>query len=69
MVKPGPSKLHNTLLSQTNIEEVRVSLLRDYDPNKDLWYLTDPITALDIPGRAIIAGADFLTLTVDPLRK
>src|SRR5205814_8767877 len=35
-------------------------LLEGFNPRTDLWYLTDPITALDLPGRALIRHADFI---------
>src|SRR6185295_14997658 len=35
-----------------------------FDPSTDIWYLTEPLTALDLPGRAIVRHADFMQLAL-----
>ena len=33
-------------------------------PASDIWYLVDPLTALDLPGRIIVRHADFIDLAL-----
>lgn len=61
---PGPSGLYNPLLATSNMVEVRKALLEGFDASTDVWYRTDPVTALDLPGRSIIVHADFLDASV-----
>jgi len=55
----GPACIYNTLLSNFDIKGVRNKLIQDFIPSEDIWYLPEPVSALDIPGRAIIGFADF----------
>ena len=55
----GPSHVYNELLADNDLAGVRKELLSDFHPATDIWYLPDFITALDIPGRAIICNADW----------
>ena len=55
----GPAGVYNPLLSADSIVSCRDALVRQLDAERDTWYLTDPITALDLPGRAIVVHADF----------
>jgi hypothetical protein len=56
--EPGPARLYNGLLSESSIAGVREALLATVTP-ADVWYLPEPISALDLPGRAIVSAADF----------
>jgi hypothetical protein len=56
--RPGPARIYNALLSATDIASVRETLLARTNA-RDLWYLTEAMSALDLPGRAIITHADF----------
>src|SRR5262249_10296137 len=58
--RTGPSGLYNALLSDSDVVECRAQLSRDFDPSTDIWYVTDPVSAMDLPGRAIIRHADFI---------
>jgi len=56
--QPGPARIYNPLLSETNVAAVRRTLLAR-GRRDDVWYLMEPLSALDLPVRAIITGADF----------
>ncbi len=58
----GASGVFNPLLADQDVKTVRAQLLEGFEEERDIWYLTDPVTALDVPGRALIRHADFLTL-------
>lgn len=58
----GPSHLYNPSLAHNNLPAVLDKLKRDFNPITDIWYIPDPICALDIPGRAIIIHAQFVSL-------
>lgn len=58
----GPSHLYNPLLSATDAAACRGRLAADFNPQRDVWYVTDPIAALDLGERAIIEPADFKSL-------
>jgi len=58
----GPSHLYNASLADRDLEGVRGELLRDYRPASDIWYFPEPVTALDLPGRALISFADFIDI-------
>ncbi len=60
----GPSRIYNPLLAALDVERVRDAVLRSFDPTTDVWYLTEPMSALDLPGRAIIRHADFVSPAV-----
>ncbi len=59
--RPGPARIYNPLLAETNLAAVREQLLSGSTPDV-IWYVPDPISALDLPGRAITTTADFDTL-------
>jgi hypothetical protein len=56
--------LYNELMANDDLEAVRAGLLKDFNPATDIWYLPDPSTALELPGRAIIQHADFTDIAV-----
>jgi hypothetical protein len=56
----GSSGMYNPLLAAKDISTATALLLEGFNPRTDLWYVTDPITALDLPGRALIRHADFI---------
>jgi hypothetical protein len=60
--RTGPAHVYNPLLSEQDIAACRSAILAGFDPLHDTWYLTDPLTALDLPGRAIVTHADFESL-------
>jgi len=62
----GPSGFYNPLLAQYDIATVRKNLMSYCRGGDCVWYFPEPMTALDIPGRAIITHADFESL--DDLR-
>jgi hypothetical protein len=64
---PASSGLYNPLFAQQDLHGVVDRLERDFEPASDVWYLTEPMSALDLKGRAIIRDADFLKL--DQLRR
>jgi len=55
----GPAGIYNPLLSDRNLAACREALVGIFDRAHDTWYATDPVTALDLPGRAIVTHADF----------
>jgi len=57
--KVGPSRIYNHLLAQHDLAGVRDRLLRYFSADTDIWYIPEPMSALDLPGRAIITHADF----------
>ncbi len=57
----GPARLYNGLLSETSVAGVRETLLARVTP-VDVWYLPEPISSLDLPGRAVITAADFTAI-------
>lgn len=59
--RPGPANLYNPLLSETDLAGVRERLL-SRTPADQIWYVPDPISALDLPGRLITTDADFQPL-------
>ena len=60
--RTGAANLYNPLLSATDVNSCRAVLSAGFDPQRDTWYLTDPGTALDLSGRAIVVHADFESL-------
>lgn len=60
----GPSGLYNPLLSDTDNSAVIKQITESIDIEKDILYVTDPISALDLPGRVIIRHADFTDFDV-----
>jgi hypothetical protein len=59
--RPGPSGIYNPLLSTTDSRSVIAALTADFNQDSDVWYLPEPLTALDLPGRVIIRHSDFLS--------
>jgi hypothetical protein len=57
---PGPSRIYNPLLAGADVGTAVSLLQAGFDPARDIWYVTDPISALDLPGRVVIRHADFL---------
>ena len=57
--RPAPSGVYNPLLAQSDAASVVDQLRRIYVPATDLWYLVEPVSALDVPGRTILRHADF----------
>lgn len=57
----GPARIYNPALSEVDVAAARASVLAQGNPG-DVWYLLDPISALDLPVRAVITGADFRDL-------
>jgi hypothetical protein len=58
----GYGQIYNPLMSNSNIPLIRDAVTAEANLDTDILYLTTPITALDIPGRAIIRHADFLAI-------
>ena len=56
--RTGPARIYNALMSDSSVGGVREWLLARVTP-ADVWYMPEPISLLDLPGRAIITGADF----------
>jgi hypothetical protein len=65
--RPGPSGVYNPFLSETDAGKSRSLLLRDFDVSTDVWYVINPIAALDLPGRSLIRRA--MDLSIDQLRQ
>jgi hypothetical protein len=57
----GPAAVYNPLLADTDIASVRETLSQATEGREYVWYLTEPMSALDLPGRAVIRHADFMT--------
>jgi hypothetical protein len=56
----GPARLYNPLLAGSDVSRA-VALLHDgSDRPTDVWYLTDPVSALEFNGRVVIRHADFM---------
>jgi len=58
----GPSHLYNPLLANNDAKTAVNNLLADFRPDTDVWYLTEPVSAMDLPGRAILRHSDFLSV-------
>jgi hypothetical protein len=58
--RTGPSGLYNPLFASTDARTPVAELTADFNPESDIWYLTEAFSALNLPGRAIIQHADFL---------
>ena len=56
-------QIYNPLLADQDLAGVIQRLDKEYDPATDVWYLPEPISALNIPGRTIVRPADFMELT------
>lgn len=57
--RPAASGIYNPLLAPHDPASVVDALRRIYDPATDIWYVTEPLTALDLPGRMIVRHVDF----------
>jgi hypothetical protein len=57
----GPSRVYNPLLARQDVAHARSLLVAGFDPTSDLWYVTHPVPALDLPGRALIRPDALLT--------
>jgi hypothetical protein len=73
----GRTHFYNRFLAYDDIPKVYDQLMADFTIEKDVWYLTEPYSALDLSGRSIIILADetglvyleaFNFLTNKPLR-
>jgi hypothetical protein len=60
--RPSASGVFTPLLADHDAASVVRALSAGFDPAHDVWYLTDPVSTLDLPGRAIVRHADFLPL-------
>lgn len=58
--RSGPSGLYNPLFATTDAMSPVAELTAGFNPDSDVWYLTEAFTAMDLPGRAILQHADFL---------
>ncbi|MGI2903857.1 hypothetical protein [Tolypothrix sp. VBCCA 56010] len=56
---PASSQIYNPWLASQDLARVRTELVKDFNEQTDIWYLPEPITALDLPGRAMITSGDF----------
>ena len=63
---PGPSG-YNVLLAEHDAVGVARRLQDTFVQQTDIWYLTEPMTSLDLTGRAVVRHADFMLL--DELRR
>lgn len=59
--RTGPSGVYNSLFAATDAKTPLAELNAGFNPHSDIWYLTEPFTAMDLPGRAILRHADFLS--------
>jgi hypothetical protein len=65
--RTGPSGIYNPLLAERDAASVAAALTVDCAPDDDVWYLVEPLTNLDLGGRAIVRNADFIP--VEALRQ
>jgi len=65
--RPGPSGVYNPFLSKADATKSRSLLLADFSVSTDLWYVINPIAALDLPGRVLVRRA--MDLSTDELRQ
>ena len=56
--RPGPAHIYNPQLAERDVASVRETLLARTSPDA-VWYLSDALSALDLPGRSITVSADF----------
>jgi hypothetical protein len=62
--RAAASGLYNPLLSGDDAASAVEAAALDFAPPTDMWYLVEPLTALDLPGRAIVRHADFIDIAV-----
>jgi len=60
--RTSPVGLYNPLLSANDAATCSETLTQAFDHTNGVWYLTDPNSALDLEGRAIIVHADMMPL-------
>jgi hypothetical protein len=60
--RAAASGLYNPLLSSEDAASAIEAASLDFSPPTDIWYLVEPLTALDLPGRAIVRHADFIDI-------
>ena len=65
--RTGPSGIYNPLLAEHDARSVAAALSVEPTTDDDVWYLVEPLTNLDLSGRAIVRNADFIP--VDALRQ
>ena len=65
--RTGPSGIYNPLLADRDAASVAAALNLERPGGDDVWYLVEPLTNLDLAGRAIVRNADFIP--VDALRQ
>lgn len=58
----GPSGFYNPLFADADAKSAIAELIAHFDRASDVWYLTEPYTAMDLPGRVILRHADFLPI-------
>jgi hypothetical protein len=58
----GMSGVYDPTFAASNVPACRAQLIKAFDAAHDVWYAIDPSTSLDLPGRVLIAHADFLDL-------
>jgi len=63
--RTGASGIYNPQLSTTDVGAVR-DALQEPSPQAGVWYFVEPISMLDLPGRAIDSGAELRS--IDDLR-
>jgi len=69
--RTGPSGIYNPLLAGRDAASVAAALNVDCSADDDVWYLVEPLSSLDLAGRAIVRNADFIpveTLRLDRFR-
>jgi hypothetical protein len=54
------SGFYNPLLAYGDAETCANALASVFEPSQDVWYVIDPNSALDLPGRMIVVQADFI---------
>jgi len=54
--------LYHPALAISNESASLAELLKDYSPDRDVWYAPDGLTALFMPGRMMVRQADFESL-------
>ena len=58
--KPGLTRLYNPLLAREDVSSA-MALLHDGSVSAtDVWYITDPVSAMEFSGRVVIRHADFM---------
>ena len=61
--RPGPSGLYASTLARQDAGVVVSTLQARFNPATDLWYLPEPMTALDLRGRRFVRHADFIDVS------